>query len=136
MEQNRNEFLIQDEQGGALLPVILDFLLIVADVKVSKLLCQSSRQHLIYTSIQSRVESWGGGGIEWGKHNKCSSKRRRKQIKKTVIPCCTEAPAYTSISGFINKYNRKTKSVQSLPLTVHVSMQPEDARVWVSQRPP
>lgn len=57
MEQNRDEFLIQDEQGGTLLPVILDFLLTVADVKVSELLYQSSRQHLIYTSIQSHVES-------------------------------------------------------------------------------
>lgn len=57
MEQNRDEFLIQDEQGGTLLPVILDFLLIVADVKFSELLYQSSRQHLIYTSIQSHVES-------------------------------------------------------------------------------
>lgn len=63
------------------LPVILDFLLIVADMEVSELLYQSSRQHLIYTGIQPRVESWMGAQRE--KYNKCSSRNKtdaRKQL--------------------------------------------------------
>lgn len=49
------------------LPVILDLLLIEADVEVSKLFYQPSGQHVVYTGVQPRVESW-----RRETHDKCS----------------------------------------------------------------
>lgn len=99
-----------------MLPVVLDFLLVVADVEVSELVYESCRQHLIYTSIQAHVQS-------------CRATETHRHTSKPSS-CCTDA--HTAPVAFSVVLINSTNSV----LTVHVSVQPEDAGVWVPQRPP
>lgn len=59
--------LFWDDWGWMWLPVILDLLLIEADVEVSELFDKPGGQHVVYTAVQPRVESWRGE-----MHDKCS----------------------------------------------------------------